>query len=77
MSESSVATQNTQVLEYLMKYGSIDQLRAFEELKIMRLGARIYDLKKSGIAIIGEMQSRKDSSGKTKQWKVYRLARLA
>ena len=74
MAESSVATQNNQVLEYLMKYGSIDQLRAFEELKILRLGARIYDLKKSGVAITGEMQSRKDENGKTKQWKVYRLA---
>ena len=60
MAESSVATQNNQVLEYLMKYGSIDQL--------------LYDLKKSGVAINGEMQSRKDENGKTKQWKVYRLA---
>lgn len=74
MAESSVATQNNQVLEYLMKYGSIDQLRAFEELKILRLGARIYDLKQAGIAITGEMQTRKDENGKTKQWKVYRLA---
>lgn len=74
MAESSVATQNNQVLEYMMKYGSIDQLRAFEALRILRIGARIYDLKKSGVAITGEMQSRKDENGKTKQWKVYRLA---
>ena len=74
MAESSVATQNNQVLEYLMKYGSIDQLRAFEELKILHIGARIYDLKRSGVAITGEMQSRRDENGKTKQWKVYRLA---
>ena len=74
MVESAVATQNNQVLAYLMEHGSIDQLRAFEELRILRLGARIYDLKKSGVAITGEMQTRRDENGKTKQWKVYRLA---
>lgn len=74
MAESAIATQNSQVLEYMKKHGSIDQLRAYEELKILRLGARIYDLKKAGIAITGETESRKDENGKTKRWKVYRLA---
>lgn len=74
MAESAIATQNSQVLTYMEKHGSIDQLRAFEDLKILRLGARIYDLKQAGIAITGETESRKDENGKTKRWKVYRLA---
>lgn len=74
MAESAIATQNTQVLEYMEKHGSIDQLRAYDDLKILRLGARIYDLKKSGIAIDGETRSRKDENGKVKRWKVYWLA---
>lgn len=74
MAECAIATQNDQVLDYMKREGSIDQLRAFRDLSILRLGARIYDLKQAGIAITGEMQTRKDENGKTKQWKVYRLA---
>ena len=74
MAESATVTQNAQVLEYMEQHGSIDQVRAFEDLNILRLGARIYDLKQSGVAITGETQSRVDKNGKTKRWKVYRLA---
>lgn len=40
--------QTEQVLEYLKQHGSIDPLRAFNDLGILRLGARIYDLKAAG-----------------------------
>ena len=37
--------QTEQVLWYLDKYGSITPLEAMRDLGIMRLGARIWDLK--------------------------------
>lgn len=42
------ASQNDYVLAWLRAYGSISTLEAFEWLKITRLSARIYDLKKLG-----------------------------
>lgn len=41
-------TQNEMVLRHMQIYGSITQREAMEKYAIMRLGARIYDLKKMG-----------------------------
>lgn len=62
--------QTDQVLEYLQKNGSIDPLRAFNELGILRLGARIWDLRNAGIAVTGETKTNPDTG---KHWKEYRL----
>lgn len=40
--------QTERVLQYLRDYGSITQLDALREFGCMRLGARIYDLKRQG-----------------------------
>lgn len=44
-------TQLQQVKAYLKRYGSITPYEAMHNLGVYRLGARIYDLKKSGVAI--------------------------
>ena len=44
-------SQCNRVLQHLQAYGSITPLEAMQEYGIMRLGARIYDLKKKGIRI--------------------------
>jgi hypothetical protein len=43
--------QNDMILSHLMKYGSITPREADSEYGIMRLGARIYELKRMGFAI--------------------------
>ena len=44
-------TQEEMVIEYMEKYGSITQLEALIAFRCMRLGARIWDLRKAGYAI--------------------------
>lgn len=63
--------QTDQVLEYLQKNGSIDPLRAFNELGILRLGARIWDLRAAGVDVVGEIKTNPTTG---KHWKEYRLA---
>lgn len=62
--------QTDMVMEYLERNGSIDPLRAFNDLGILRLGARIYDLKAAGVPIIGETKTNATTG---KHWKEYRL----
>lgn len=44
-------TQSERVLRHLETYGSITPMEAMQEYGIMRLGARIYDLKRAGYPI--------------------------
>jgi len=67
----STAKQNVQVLDYIHEHGSIDTYRAFDDLKICRLSARIYDLKAMGVPITGVMHYKTDEHGKRKIWKEY------
>ena len=46
-------SQNDKVLAHMKIFGSITPLEAFEKYGIMRLGARIYDLKRMGYIIRG------------------------
>ena len=65
-------TQNEMVMEYINKNGSIDPLRAFTDLGIMRLAARIADLKRSGHNIVTEMKTRTLPDGTVKSWAEYK-----
>ena len=46
-------SQNEKILNHLVQHGSITPLEAFERYGIMRLGARIYDLRRKGYKITG------------------------
>lgn len=48
-------SQNGRIIDYLMKNGSITQLDAMKDLGIMRLGARVFDLKERGYNIVTVM----------------------
>ena len=63
-------TQEVMVYDHLKAHGSIDPLTAFEQYRIMRLSAVIFDLKKAGVPIETVMHHR----GK-KNWAEYRLCR--
>lgn len=56
-------TQNEKVLAYLRENGSISPLEAMEALGIMRLGARIYDLKEQGADIETRRETKKNRYG--------------
>lgn len=65
--------QVEQVLDYINEHGSIDAWTAIHELNILRLGARIYDLKKLGFRFKTTMIYRKNAEGVNKRWASYAL----
>lgn len=67
-------TQCDLVMQYMKDYGSISPLEAFRDLGITRLSARIYELRKSGVPIIGETEKAKTRYGATAYYTRYRLA---
>ncbi len=68
------AVQEAKVLDYMRKHGRISQWIATQELHILRLGARIWDLKQKGYPIRSEMIYRVDEDGNRTKWKEYWLA---
>ena len=49
--------QAERVLKYMRDFGSITQLEAMKDLGCMRLGARVYDLKREGYNIRRDMET--------------------
>ena len=49
------ATQNQKILAHLFANGAITPMDALRQYGVMRLGARIFDLKKMGVPIVREM----------------------
>lgn len=67
----SKASQMQKALEYIKTHGSIDGWRAMNELRIMRLAARIADLKAAGVNIKTTIRYSED---KSTHWAEYSLA---
>lgn len=67
-------TQSDMVLRHMQIYGSISAKEAMEEYGIMRLGARIYDLKKLGYPIIKHEVCAKNRFGDPVHFARYELA---
>ena len=66
-------TQSEKVLRHLRDYGSITPLTAMSEYGIMRLGARIYDLKRRGYPIISSAEQGQNRYGEPTHWARYTL----
>lgn len=66
-------TQTEKILDYMERNGSITPLEAMTELGVMRLGARIWDIKESGIVIITETVTGKNRDGEPTRYARYRL----
>ena len=66
--------QTQKVLEYIKEHGSIDQWRAMTELRIMRLGARVWDLRAAGVPIVSVTKTKTNEDGTTTRWAEYSLA---
>lgn len=70
-------THCEKILHYLQDTGSITPLDAMREFGCMRLGARIYDLKKRGYPISRVMESRPNRYGQQVTYARYRLEEKA
>ena len=66
-------TQTNMVLDYLNDFGSITQLEALRDLGIMRLGARVFELRGRGYDIETDMVDVKNRYGKTTRIARYRM----
>ena len=66
-------TQTEQVLRRLQDYGSITPVEAMAEYGIMRLGARIWDLKRQGHVISTERETGVNRYGEKTAYARYRL----
>lgn len=65
--------QEERVLKYMQDFGAITPLQALDDLGVMRLGARIYDLKKAGHPISRRMVTKKNRYGEAVSFAEYRL----
>lgn len=68
-------TQNEEVLRHLMKERGITIREAMEKYGIMRLGARIYELKKQGYPIKTYLRVGKSRNGESMVYAEYRMER--
>lgn len=66
-------TQAERIMDYMREHGSINPKQAMEELGIMRLGARIFDLKEHGVPIVTERVIGKNRYGETTSFARYKL----
>ena len=67
--------QTEVILEHMRRYGSITPAEAYDSYGIMRLGARIWDLKHDGVGIIAEREDGLNRLGKRCHWNKYSLRR--
>lgn len=68
-------TQTEKVLRHMKRFGSITPLEAMEEYGIMRLGARIWDLKQAGHLIQTEDVKGWNRFGEPTRYAKYSLIR--
>lgn len=65
--------QTERVLEYLKEHGTITPKDASDDLSVMRLGARIFDLRARGVNIQTEYVNGKNKYGEPVRFARYRL----
>lgn len=68
-------TQCDKILRYMTEVGSITPMEAMEEFACMRLGARIFDLRKKGVPIVKETITRNNRFGEPVSFAKYSIAK--
>ena len=66
--------QKQQVMEYIRRYGSITTLQAIDDLGILRLGARMSELRKQGYNISATVEKGVNRNGEETRYHRYFLA---
>ena len=65
--------QCEQILQYMKDFGSITPLEAMSDLGVMRLAARISDLRRAGHRISRKTETAKNRYGRAVRYARYRL----
>lgn len=73
MTEIKLTKRLQRCFDYMMEFGSITSLQAFNDLGDTRLSATIFDLKKKGINIISEDLTVKNRWGEPRRITKYRI----
>lgn len=66
--------QTKRVYAYMQRFGSITPFDAFADLGVMRLAARVWDLRKAGVEIKEETVHAVNRCGRAVRYARYRLA---
>ena len=66
-------TQCDRILRHLMDFGSITPVEAMRDYGVMRLGARIHDLKERGYDIHTDSETARNRYGEKTRYARYRL----
>ena len=66
-------SQTEMILGHLQAHGTITPIEAMESYGCMRLGARIWDLRKAGHTIIREDETGKNRYGQPVRYARYRM----
>ena len=74
MTDPTKKSQKDLVLEYIIEHGSITPLEAERHIGCMRLGARIWDLRRDGYNIVSELVEVPTRNGGKAKVAQYRLA---
>lgn len=74
MNENTKPTQSERVKRYMEEFGGITQLDAIRDLGVLRLSARIMELKQSGLPIEGKFEKVKNRYNEPVQIKKYSIA---
>lgn len=72
---ASKITQEQRILTYIGENGSISSLEAMRDLGIMRLSARICEMRQNGHNIIGETEIMENRYGEKVHCTRYRLGK--
>lgn len=70
-SEIKLTKSEQRVFDYMVEFGSITSLQAFNDLGNSRLSATIFSLKKKGVVINGETKTVKNRFGENRYVKQY------
>ena len=73
MGKNEKKSQRERVLEWLQKYGSINDNEARDELGIRRCGARIFELRNMNYNIVTKTEVGKNRFGEKVRYGVYYL----
>lgn len=65
--------QNEKILRHLREIGNITPMEAIAQYGIMRLSARISDLKHQGFNITAQLVAGRNRYGEPTRWSSYRL----
>ena len=71
MTEIKLTKTEQRVFDYMAEFGSLTSLQAFSDLGNSRLSATIFNLKKKGVIINGEIKTVRNRFGENRYIKKY------